>query len=131
MLANRSAYSSPYSPYTPARSRPAPPASLPTPSHSPPRKVVTDFAAFGAPKNVSVFGTAVASTPFSLAGGKAAFGGMRNNTRGFDDEDDDDGDSGMNIKDDGRQKIELREDAITLDQARRIAMQSAWRSTRI
>jgi hypothetical protein len=34
--------------------------------------VVTDFAAFGAPKSSSVFGTAVAPTPFSLAGGKAA-----------------------------------------------------------
>ena len=118
MSASRS-YSSPYSPYTPARPKPAPPP-VPAPSQSPPRKVVTDFAAFGAPKNVSVFGTAVASTPFSLAGGKAAFGGMRGG-RGFDDDDDDD----------DVQKIELREDAITLDQARRIAMQSAWRSARV
>ncbi len=109
---------------------------------SPPRKVVTDFAAFGAPANASVFGTAVASTPFSLAGGKAAFGGMRTGRgRGvFDDDDDDD--------DDGRQKVELREDSITLDQvgvqsplfwirylillqARRIALQSAWRGAGI
>ncbi|KAK7681575.1 hypothetical protein QCA50_015308 [Cerrena zonata] len=127
-------YSSPYSPYSAPRPKPAPPPSLPTPSHSPPRKVVTDFAAFGAPKNVSVFGTAVASTPFSLAGGKAAFGGIRGSGRtpfDDDDEDDGDGDSGMAITDDGRQKIELREDAITLDQARRIAMQSAWRSARV
>lgn len=43
------------------------------------------------------------------------------------DDDEDDEDDGMN---DGRQKVELREDAITFDQARRIAMQSAWRSTR-
>ncbi|KAF9014533.1 hypothetical protein BDZ89DRAFT_1046435 [Hymenopellis radicata] len=43
-------------------------------STSTPRKVVTEFAAFGAPANVSVFWTAVASTPFSLAGGKAAEG---------------------------------------------------------
>lgn len=132
MTAGRS-YTSPYSPYASPRPKPAPPPSLPTPSHSPPRKVVTDFAAFGAPKNVSVFGTAVASTPFSLAGGKAAFGGIRNSGRGFDDDDEDDGDggSGMAVPDDGRQKIELREDAITLDQARRIAMQSAWRSARV
>ncbi|CAL1712909.1 unnamed protein product [Somion occarium] len=98
---------------------------IPSPSHSPPRKVVTDFAAFGAPKTASVFGTAVAATPFSLAGGKAAFGGIRGGARGFDDDDDDE------EMDDGRQKIELREDSITLDQARRIAMQSAWRSARV
>lgn len=82
------------------------------PSTSPPRKVVTDFAAFGAPKNASVFGTAVAATPFSLAGGKAAFGGMRV-TSGrpmfdVDDEEDDD--------EDGRQKVQLKDDPISLDQ---------------
>ncbi|KAH9480306.1 Alpha-protein kinase vwkA [Psilocybe cubensis] len=104
-------------PSSPIKSGAVPPA-------SPPRKVVTDFAAFGAPKSASVFGTAVASTPFSLAGGKAAFGGMRIGAgrSAFDDEDED--------EDDGRQKIELREDSISLDQARRIAMQSAWRSAR-
>ncbi|THG94031.1 hypothetical protein EW026_g7355 [Hermanssonia centrifuga] len=102
---------------------------IPTPSHSPPRKVVTDFAAFGAPKNVSVFGTAVASTPFSLAGGKAAFGGIRNGgSRGTIDDEDDEDDGPA---DDGAQRVELREDSITFDQARRIAMQSAWRSARI
>ncbi|EAU85754.2 elongation factor-2 kinase [Coprinopsis cinerea okayama7 len=119
----RSSYSS-YS--LPPRSPPTKIASPVTksPPSSPPRKVVTDFAAFGAPKNASVFGTAVASTPFSLAGGKAAFGGMRPGAArtGFDDDDDD--------EDDGRQKVELREDSISLDQARRIAMQSAWRSAR-
>ncbi|KAI0056104.1 elongation factor-2 kinase [Artomyces pyxidatus] len=95
-----------------------------TPS-SPPRKVVTDFAAFGAPKASSVFGTAVASTPFSLAGNKAAFGSIRSTPgRGTMDDDDDDDD------DDGRQKVFLKEDSISLDQARRIAMQSAWRGAR-
>ena len=112
---------------------------------------MTDFATFGAPKTASVFGTAVASTPFSLAGGKAAFGGMQRaaGRSAFDEEDEE--------EDDGRQKVELREDSISLDQvcdyyyyysflrmiaqllfifflpsqARRIAMQSAWRSTRI
>ncbi|KAH8104715.1 elongation factor-2 kinase [Cristinia sonorae] len=120
----------PYAPYVPARKPSSPtsstssPATIPTPSHSPPRKVVTDFAAFGAPSSASVFGTKVASTPFSLAGGKAAFGGIRGGgARGFDDDEDEDEDS-------GRQKVELREDSITLDQARRIAMQSAWRSAR-
>lgn len=87
----------------------AKPAS-PTMPSSPPRKVVTDFAAFGAPKSASVFGTAVQSTPFSLAGGKAAFGAMRpGRPAGFDDDDDED-------DDDGRQRVELRDDAITLDQ---------------
>jgi hypothetical protein len=120
-------YSS-YSPSTPPRSPAAKatsPARSPGSPGSPPRKVVTEFAAFGAPSTASVFGTAVASTPFSLAGGKAAFGGLRNNTGRtmFDDDDDDD-------DDDKRQRVELREDSITLDQARRIAMQSAWRSAR-
>lgn len=75
---------------------------------SPPRKVVTDFAAFGAPANASVFGTKVASTPFSLAGGKAAFGGIRNVGRGAFDEDEE--------EDDGRQRIDLREGSVSLDQ---------------
>ncbi|KAF7299588.1 hypothetical protein HMN09_00964100 [Mycena chlorophos] len=117
-------YSYPFAPATPPRSPTKTPSSSPkiSTAGSPPRKVVTDFAAFGAPANASVFGTAVASTPFSLAGGKAAFGGIRGGRGGFDDDDDDD--------DNGRQKVELREDSITLDQARRIAMQSAWRSAR-
>lgn len=129
--ANRSLYSYPYSPHTPSRpeksySSMTPSTSPSSVAASPPRKVVSDFAAFGAPKNVSVFGTAVASTPFSLAGGKAAFGGIRGGGgRGSYDVDDDDEDDG-----DGRQRVELREDSISLDQARRIAMQSAWRSVR-
>ncbi|KAG2102200.1 uncharacterized protein F5147DRAFT_707585 [Suillus discolor] len=125
--ANRSLYSYPYSPHTPSRPEKTyssiTPSTSPLTSSSPPRKVVTDFAAFGAPKNASVFGTAVASTPFSLAGGKAAFGGVRGTTRPYADDDDDD-------DDDGRQRVELREDSISLEQARRIAMQSAWRSVR-
>ncbi|KAG7088319.1 hypothetical protein E1B28_012328 [Marasmius oreades] len=123
-----SAYSySSYSPATPPRSPPTSKSPTSSPSTSPQRKVISDFAAFGAPKNASVFGTAVASTPFSLAGGKAAFGGMRagGSTRAsFDDEEEEDAD-------DGRQKVELREDSISLEQAKRIAMQSAWRSARV
>jgi len=120
---NRNSYASSTYGISPSRPVPKTPSS-PTrvvPS-SPPRKVVTDFAAFGAPKTASVFGTAVASTPFSLAGGKAAFGGMRGGAprASFDDEEDED--------DNGRQRVELREGSISLDQARRIAMQSAWRS---
>jgi len=116
---NRSTYSS-YSSFTTSpKISSSPKIVVPA---SPPRKVVTDFATFGAPKTASVFETAVASTPFSLAGGKAAFGGMQRERGQFEDEDEDD---------DGRQKVELREDSISLDQARRIAMQSAWRSARI
>ncbi|KAF9046691.1 elongation factor-2 kinase [Panaeolus papilionaceus] len=125
---SRSSYSSSYSSYS-SYSSPSSAPKIPTsptksPPSSPPRKVVTDFAAFGAPKNASVFGTAVASTPFSLAGGKAAFGGMRLGAQrsGFDDDEEE--------EEDGRQKVELREDSISLEQARRIAMQSAWRSAR-
>ncbi|KAF8169254.1 hypothetical protein BJ912DRAFT_1025659 [Pholiota molesta] len=121
---SRSSYA-PYSsisPHTSPRPTPASPSKSTIPS-SPPRKVVTDFAAFGAPKNASVFGTAVASTPFSLAGGKAAFGGMRPAASRTFEEDEEE-------EDDGRQRVELREGSISLDQARRIAMQSAWRSAR-
>jgi hypothetical protein len=118
-LASRQTYSrSFYSPYSfspplPARSyeRPTKKVTLPTPG-SPQRQVVTDFAAFGARSNASVFGTAVASTPFSLAGGKAAFGGVRSGGRSmFDGEDEDE------EEDKGRQRVELREDSISLDQA--------------
>lgn len=123
--ANRPYYSYSYTPHLPPRSLPVK-SSAPAPASSPPRKVVTDFAAFGAPANASVFGTKVASTPFSLAGGKAAFGGMRTSGRSTFDADGDDEEEDP----DGRQKVELREDYISLDQARRIAMQSAWRSTR-
>lgn len=129
MSSNRG-YGSAYTPYLPARkSSIVTTAPTLTTSHSPPRKVVTDFAAFGAPKNASVFGTAVASTPFSLAGGKAAFGGIRGGSTRMIDDDDDEDDSEVKTFDDGRQKIGLVEDSITLDQARRIAMQSAWRGT--
>ena len=128
--ATRGSYA--YAPHLPSRtpaktyssSPPTTSVAATTASTSPPRKVVTDFAAFGAPANASVFGTAVASTPFSLAGSKAAFGGIRNAGRATFDNDDEEED------DDGRQRVELREDSISLDQARRIAMQSAWRSVR-
>ena len=81
------------------------------PFGSPPRKVVTDFAAFGAPKTSSVYGTAVQSTPFSLAGNQAAFGSMRTTNRAtIDDDDEDEEESG------GKQKVLLREDPITLEQ---------------
>ncbi|KAI0763608.1 hypothetical protein BD413DRAFT_606588 [Trametes elegans] len=124
MASSRSSYYG--SPYLPVRAeKPASPPKAAVPS-SPPRKVVSDFKAFGTSPTASVFGTAVQSTPFSLAGGKAAFGALRSNGRSTAFDDDDDDEDG-----DGRQRVELREDSISLEQARRIAMQSAWRSTRV
>lgn len=113
-----SSYSS-YAPHLPPRSpetKPTitAPTSPPRGSTSPGRKVVSDFGTFSAPANASVFGTAVQKSPFSLAGGKAAFGGMRNAGTGTfaDDDDDDEATPGW----DGRQRVELREDSISLDQ---------------
>jgi len=117
---NRSSYTSFTSYSSPSSPRPTPASPSKVVPSSPPRKVVTDFAAFGAPKSSSVFGTAVATSPFSLAGGKAAFGGLRPRSS-LDEDDDDDDDSRP-------QRVELREGSISLDQAKRIAMQSAWRS---
>ncbi len=53
------------------------------------------------------------NTPFSLAGGKAAFGSIRPGAArsGFDDEDEDDDGSVLN-----GQKVELREGTISLEQ---------------
>lgn len=113
-------YYSSYAPRLPPRSpesKPAfgSPSSPPRAPTSPGRKVVSDFGAFSAPANASVFGTAVQKSPFSLAGGKAAFGGMRGGgTSSFADDDDDDDTPAW----DGRQRVELREDSISLDQVR-------------
>ena len=113
LQARQSFSRSSYSPYSiPSRSSSVktPPSSPKAVPHSPPRKVVTDFAAFGAPSSASVFGTAVASTPFSVAGGKAAFAGIRSGgLRTTMDDDDED-------EDDGVQKVELKEGHITFDQ---------------
>ena len=110
----------PYLPPRPSETKftATPPSSPPRTSTSP-RKVVSDFGTFSAPANVSVFGTAVQHSPFSLAGGKAAFGGMRNgNNASFgDDDDDEDDDTGLRSSfSSGKQKVELREDSISLDQ---------------
>ena len=86
----------------------------PTPASSPPRKVVTDFAPFGTSSTTSVFGTAVKSSPFSLAGSNSAFAAIRGVRGGVDDdEEEEDGDT-PSVP--GRQKIELREGSITFDQ---------------
>lgn len=60
-----------------------------------------------------MFGTAVQQTPFSLAGGKAAFGGMRPGAArtGFDDDEDDEDSSAPAV-----QRVELREGSISLEQ---------------
>lgn len=109
---------------SPYRARPTPAAPPSPPAAASHHKVVTDFPTFSAPAaGMSVFGTAVAPSPFSLAGGKAAFGGIRGGRSAFSADDDDDDEDG--------QKMELREDSITFDQAKRIALQSAWRSTRV
>ncbi len=110
MHSARSSYGYGYSPSLPPRASDS--RSVTTvPFGSPPRKVVTDFAAFGAPKTSSVYGTAVQSTPFSLAGNQAAFGSMRTTNRAtIDDDDEDEEESG------GKQKVLLREDPITLEQ---------------
>ena len=111
MLSARSSYGAyGYSPSLPPRAADTR-SSLPGLASSPPRKVITDFAAFGAPKTASVYGTAVQSTPFSLAGNKAAFGSIRTNNQATaydDEEEEEDGD--------GKQRVLLREDPISLDQ---------------
>lgn len=101
--------------YSPSRSPPPKIKPLPTtrsPPSSPPRKVVSDFAPFGAPKNASVFGTAVQSTPFSLAGGKAAFGAIRPGAARTAFDDDDEEEDSMP----SAQRVELREGSISLEQ---------------
>lgn len=109
MLSARGSYGYPPTfPPRPSDSRPTFTAS------SPPRKVVTDFAAFGTSKTSGVYGTAVQSTPFSLAGNKAAFGSIRATTQNSIDDDDDEEET----QSDGRQKVLLREDPISLEQVR-------------
>jgi hypothetical protein len=97
---------------SPYRTRPTPAAPPSPPAAATHHKVVTDFPTFSAPSSgMSVFGTAVAPSPFSLAGGKAAFGGIRGSRSAFSADDDED-------DEDGQQKMELREDSITFDQVR-------------
>lgn len=87
---------------------------LPASPGSPARKVVTDFAAFGASPTTSIFGTKVTPSPFSLAGGTAAFGGVRGAPRSssFDADDDEEEEP----EDDGKQRVDLKEGSISYDQ---------------
>jgi len=113
-----------YSPIIPPRIPESPPRTFSlgggSPPASPGRKVVADFASFGSSTSATVFGTAVRSSPFSLAGKQAAFGGARGGRARFDEDEDEDEEPGIGVC----------EDAITLEQARRITMQSAWRNIR-
>jgi len=70
----------------------------------------------------------VKSSPFSLAGSNSAFAAIRGVHGNMDDDDEEEDGDVPSIP--GRQKIELREGSITLEQARRITLQSAWRSAR-
>ncbi|CAE6410042.1 hypothetical protein BN14_00345 [Rhizoctonia solani AG-1 IB] len=115
-------YRSPPTP--PPRTPPASPPPRAT-SHSPtspPRRVVTDFPTFSTgAQGLSVFGTGVEKANPMFGGnafGAARFGGMRDTSMDADDDDD---------EPDG---IDVREGSVTLEQAKRIALQSAWRGAR-
>jgi len=105
---------------------------------SPSRSVVSSFASFSAPGKMSMestpitqqaatvkhsmFGTIPAPTsPDTGAGASSSFSGVRSRTISMDDDDDDEGDEGG---------VQLRQGQISLDQAKRITMQSAWRGLR-
>ncbi len=90
-----------------------PPSSPPTSATSPiGRKPLDSFAAFSPTRTTDVFKTAVEPTG-GLFGKRNTFSGVRDRGAGGGllDEDDEDGN-------DGRQRIELRTDSITLDQVR-------------
>lgn len=133
---SRRAGYSPYGPALPSRpraslgsaaeavaaARPAA-SSLATPPSSPPsaaisptsRKPLTDFAAFGSPTKVGVFGTAVQGNPSAgLFSRPSPFAGIRDRSTpggGLFDEDDED-----NTGESGSQRIELRQGSISFDQ---------------
>ncbi|CAE6466069.1 unnamed protein product [Rhizoctonia solani] len=107
-------------PRTPPTS-PPPRATSHSPT-SPPRRVVTDFPTFSTgAQGLSVFGTGVEKANPMFGGnafGAGRFGGMRETSMDADDDDD---------EPDG---IDVREGSVTLEQAKRIALQSAWRGAR-
>ncbi|KAF8313760.1 uncharacterized protein EI90DRAFT_3159632 [Cantharellus anzutake] len=108
----------------------------PIKSASPPRKVVSTFATFEAkPATHPMFGSAVSAPTFGSPMKSGRVGSSFGRMRGVGDSDDEDDDDGAKTgvafdDDDGVQKIGLSSGAITFDQARRIALQSAWRGTR-
>lgn len=126
-------------PAVPARSitppRAASPPSSGSPS-SPSRTVVSSFASFSAPSKMSMestpmqaqpaavkhsmFGTIPTSPPRDAAAASSTFSGVRSRMVSMDDDDDDEDEGG----------VQLKQGQISLDQAKRITMQSAWRSLR-
>lgn len=103
-------------------------ATLPS---SPPRKIVSDFKAFGASSStpggpgLSVFGAPMLPTGpgggmFGAAGRTPTLNASMRAMRGGEDDDDDDDDD-----------MQLKREAISLDQARRIATQSVFRAGRL
>ncbi|KAJ1310098.1 hypothetical protein OPQ81_006845 [Rhizoctonia solani] len=113
------------SPTPPPRTPPASPpprATSHSPATSPGRRVVTDFPTFSTGvQGLSVMGTGVEKANPMFGGnalGASRFGGMRDTSMDADDDDD---------EPDG---IDVREGNVTLEQAKRIALQSAWRGSR-
>lgn len=115
-----------YRPSIPARSTPiASTSATPSPPASPPRKVVSDFKSFSAPQSM---------TFASNTSGGASFSGPAFGLREAYDASPKkaphqpaataEGTEG----DDGLQGVELKFASISFDQAKRITMQSAWRS---
>ncbi|BEI86274.1 hypothetical protein CcaverHIS002_0605610 [Cutaneotrichosporon cavernicola] len=102
---------------------PSSPSRAGTSPTSPGRRIVQDFKPFGASStNMSVFGAPMLPTgPGGGMFGSAGRTPNMNAMRGRDDNDDDDDDEGT----------QLRRDAISLDQARRIATQSVFRAGRL
>lgn len=90
---------------------------------SPSRKIVADFKPFGGSAGASVFGAPMVPTgPGGGMFGAAGRTPLANAAmRGQADEDDDEEDEGT----------QLRREAISLDQARRIATQSVFRAGRL
>ena len=124
---------------TPPRTTSPPAAGSPG---SPSRTVVSSFASFSAPGKMSMESTPIQSQPATVkhsmfgtipaaatadssgsASAASGFSGMRTRTISMDDDDDDDNDG-----DEGG--VQLRQGQISLDQAKRITMQSAWRGLR-
>ncbi|PVG02302.1 hypothetical protein CPB86DRAFT_620756 [Serendipita vermifera] len=123
--------------YQPSRAMTSP---SPPPLSPVRKRTLNDTKVFGGAPGApqSVFHTAVKSSPFSLAGNKAAFGGMRSTGpkafSGMDDDDEEEEEAvhrESSVFSSGAQSLELREDSISYEQARRIALQSAWRTARV
>ena len=100
-------------------------------SSSPRKAITTDAKVFGGlqSSNLSISGTAVQKSTFGLAGNRAAFSAMRGAGRSrMDDDDEEEEENGhfRSASSDG-QTIQLKEDAISFDQASFKSLQcSLW-----